>query len=128
MESGWDVKGLFKKIVTSKTYKQSSRVTDEMRLKDFENKLLSRGPRFRMPSWMLRDQALHISGLLNIDLGGPSVKPYQPKGIWAEATFGKIKYKQNTDKHLYRRSMYIFWRRIVGPTIFFITQPAGFAM
>ncbi|MCH2209590.1 MAG: PSD1 and planctomycete cytochrome C domain-containing protein [Lentisphaerales bacterium] len=119
MESGWDIKGLMKKIVTSKTYKQSSRITDELRVKDLENKLLSRGPRFRMPSWMLRDQALQISGLLNDELGGPSIKPYQPEGIWSEATFGKIKYKQDTGKDLYRRSMYIFWRRIVGPTMFF---------
>lgn len=119
MESGWDLKALIKKIVTSRTYKQSSIITDELRLKDFENKLISRGPRYRMPSWMLRDQALYVSGLLNEELGGPSIKPYQPKGIWAEATFGKIKYKQDEGKELYRRSMYVFWRRIIGPTMFF---------
>ncbi|MCM8536240.1 MAG: PSD1 and planctomycete cytochrome C domain-containing protein [Lentisphaeraceae bacterium] len=119
MESGWDIKGLFKKIVTSKTYKQDSRITPDHALKDPENKYLSRGPRFRMPSYMLRDQALYVSGLMNEEMGGPSIKPYQPKGIWAEATFGKIKYKQDTGKALYRRSMYVFWRRIVGPTMFF---------
>jgi hypothetical protein len=72
-----------------------------------------------MPSWMLRDQALAISGLLNPAIGGPSVNPYQPDGVWAEATFGKIRYTPDKGDNLYRRSVYIFWRRIVGPTMFF---------
>lgn len=119
ISSGWDVKHIHKLIVTSSTYRQSSLVTDEALQNDPENKWLARSPRHRMPSWMLRDQALAISGLLNDELGGPSVRPYQPDGIWAEATFGKIRYKQDNGEKLYRRSLYIFWRRIVGPTMFF---------
>lgn len=86
---------------------------------DPENRLFSRGPRFRMPSFMLRDQVLAISGLLSEKRGGPSVKPYQPEGIWEEASFGKIKYTPGTGTDLYRRSLYTFWRRIVGPTMVF---------
>jgi hypothetical protein len=73
----------------------------------------------RMPSWMIRDHALAISGLLVNRVGGPSVKPYQPTGVWAEATFGKMRYRQDKGENLYRRSLYTFWRRIIGPTIFF---------
>ncbi len=116
---GWDVKSLHKLIVTSATYQQSSRVTPELLQRDRDNRLLSRGARYRLPSWMIRDQALAASGLLSERIGGPSVKPYQPEGIWAEATFGKIKYQPDTGENLYRRSLYIFWRRIVGPTMFF---------
>jgi hypothetical protein len=116
---GWDVKALHRLIVTSATYRQSSRATPELHERDPENRLLARGPRFRLPSWMLRDQALAASGLL-VDLpGGPAVKPYQPAGIWEEATFGKKTYKQDHGDALYRRSLYVFWRRIVGPTTFF---------
>ncbi len=88
-------------------------------LQDPDNRLLARGPRYRLPSWMIRDQALAISGLLVEKHGGPPVKGYQPPGIWEEATFGFIKYQQDTGEALYRRSLYLFWRRIVGPTIFF---------
>lgn len=119
MESGWDVKHMQRLIVTSDTYKQSSRVTPELLERDPENLLLARSSRRRMPSWMLRDQALAVSGLLNEKLGGPPVKPYQPDGIWAEATFGKKRYQQDEGNSLYRRSLYTFWRRIVGPTMFF---------
>ena len=116
MESGWDVKHLIKLIVMSETYQQSSKVTDPS---DPDNRLLARGPRFRLPSWALRDQALALSGLLNPKLGGPSVKPYQPEGIWEEATFGKKTYVQDHGESLYRRTLYVFWRRIVGPTMLF---------
>jgi hypothetical protein len=116
MESGWDVKHLIKLIVMSETYQQSSRITDHS---DPDNRLLARGPRFRLPSWALRDQALALSGLLNPRLGGPSVKPYQPEGIWEEATFGKKTYVQDHGDALYRRTLYVFWRRIVGPTMLF---------
>ncbi|MEQ9411408.1 MAG: PSD1 and planctomycete cytochrome C domain-containing protein [Fuerstiella sp.] len=119
VESGWNVKHIHRLIVTSDTYRQSSRVTPEMLSADPTNRLLSRAPRHRMPSWMLRDQALAVSGLLSDRLGGPPVRPYQPDGIWAEATFGKKKYQQDTGELLYRRSLYTFWRRIVGPTMFF---------
>jgi hypothetical protein len=116
---GWDVKALHRLIVTSATYQQSSRVTPALFERDPENRLLARGPRYRLPSWMLRDQALAAAGLLVEKLGGPAVKPYQPPGIWEEATFGKKTYKQDRGAALYRRSLYVFWRRIVGPTTFF---------
>ena len=119
MESGWDVKHLIKLIVTSETYQQSSQFSVQGSQLDPENRLLARGPRFRLPSWMLRDQALALSGLLKPQLGGPSVKPYQPDGIWEEATFGKKTYQQDHGDALYRRTLYVFWRRIVGPTMLF---------
>jgi len=121
VESGWDVKHIHRLIVTSQTYQQSARVTPELLEQDPQNESLSRAPRYRMPSWMIRDHALATSGLLNRDFGGPPVKSYQPSGIWAEATFGKIKYQVGSSDQLYRRSMYSFWRRIVGPTMFFDT-------
>jgi hypothetical protein len=121
-ESGWDVKQLHRLIVTSATYQQSSRLTSQLRQRDPENQYLARGPRHRLPSWMLRDQALAASGLLVSRFGGPAVKPYQPENIWAEATFGKKKYVQDEGERLYRRSLYTFWRRIVGPTMFFDTS------
>jgi hypothetical protein len=116
---GWDMKALHRLIVTSATYRQSSRVTPALLERDPENRLLARGPRHRLPSWMLRDQALAAAGLLNEQRGGPAVKPYQPEGIWEEATFGKKTYQQDHGAALYRRSLYVFWRRIVGPTTFF---------
>jgi hypothetical protein len=122
VESGWNIKHLHRLIVTSAAYQQASSVTPALWERDPENRLLARGPRFRMPSWMIRDQALAISGLLVDRLGGPSVKPYQPEGIWEEATFGKKTYVQDHGESLYRRSLYIFWRRIVGPTMFFDTS------
>ncbi len=118
-ESGWDVKHLVRLIVTSAAYQQSSKVAPGMAERDPQNRLLSRGPRLRLPSWMLRDQALAVSGLLVEKTGGPPVKGYQPEGIWEEATFGNIKYAQDHGEALYRRSLYIFWRRIVAPTLFF---------
>jgi hypothetical protein len=121
VRTGWDTKALHRLIVTSATYRQSSRVTPELLEKDPENRLLARAPRFRLPSWLLRDQALAASGLLVRKVGGPPVKPYQPPGIWEEATFGNKKYQQDTGDALYRRSMYTFWRRIVGPTMLFDT-------
>ncbi len=118
-DSGWDVKALLRQIVTSRTYRQSSRVTAELVEHDPDNRLLARGPRFRMPSWMLRDQALAASGLLVTKLGGPPVNGYQPAGVWEEATFGGKGYRQDHGEALYRRSLYIFWRRILGPTVLF---------
>lgn len=122
IESGWDVKALLRLIVTSETYRQSSKFNVsgfKLAEVDPENRYLGRGPRFRMPSWMIRDQALFVSGLMKEQLGGPSVKPYQPEGIWEEATFGKKSYVQDHGDALYRRTLYTFWRRIVGPTMLF---------
>ena len=119
IESGWDVKHLVRLIVTSATYRQQSNFPPGMEERDPENKLLARGPRFRLPSWMLRDQALAVSGLLVEKVGGPPVKVYQPANVWEDATFGQIKFTQDHGEALYRRSLYVFWRRIVGPTLFF---------
>jgi hypothetical protein len=119
VDSGWDVKHIHRLIVTSATYRQSSRVSPALIEHDPENRLLACGPRYRWPSWMLRDQALAVAGLLEERIGGPPVKGYQPPGIWEEATFGKIRYEQDHGPALYRRSLYQFWRRIVGPTTFF---------
>mgnify|MGYP000247222725 CR=1 FL=1 len=103
----------------SATYRQASKVNEEILEIDPENKYLARSTRMRLPSWMLRDQALYTSGLLVDSLGGKPVKPYQPEGIWSEATFGKTIYNQDKGDGLYRRSLYTFWRRIVGPTFLF---------
>jgi len=121
-DSGWDVKRLLRLIVTSAAYQRSSNVPPGMAERDPMNRLHARGPRFRLPSWMIRDQALAVSGLMTSTIGGPPVKPYQPKGIWEEATFGTKTYAQDRGEALYRRSLYVFWRRIVGPTMFFDTQ------
>lgn len=119
IESGWDVKALHKLMVMSTTYRQSSTVSPALLEKDPENRLLARAPRYRLPSWMIRDAALFSSGLLKEKVGGPPVKTYQPEGIWEEATFGKITYKPDTGEALHRRTLYTFWRRIVGPTMLF---------
>jgi hypothetical protein len=118
-ESGWDVKRLVRLMVSSATYRQATTVTPAHWERDPANRLLARGPRHRWPSWMIRDQALAVSGLLVEQLGGPPVKGYQPEGIWEEATFGQIRYEQDHGAALYRRSLYTFWRRIVAPTVFF---------
>ncbi len=123
VESGWDTKRFVKAIVLSATYRQSSKATKELRERDPENRLLARAPRYRLPSWMIRDQALAASGLLVDKSGGPPVKPYQPGGVWEEATFGGKRYEADTGEGLYRRSIYTFWRRIVGPTMFFDVSP-----
>ncbi|HET6572601.1 MAG TPA: PSD1 and planctomycete cytochrome C domain-containing protein [Fimbriiglobus sp.] len=119
--SPWSLKHLVRLIVTSATYRQSSKVSPALVERDPENRLLARGPRLRMPSWMIRDQALFASGLLAEKLGGTPVYPYQPPGVWEEATFGNKKYPPGHGDDLYRRSVYTFWRRIVGPTMFFDT-------
>ncbi len=117
--SGWDVKHVHKLIVTSATYQQASRATPELIEKDPYNRLLTRGPRFRMSAQALRDQTLAVSGLLVNKIGGPGVKPYQPPRVWSDYSLGKIKYKQDKGDKLYRRSVYTFWRRSVAPTLFF---------
>jgi hypothetical protein len=120
-ESKWDLKTLLRLIVTSATYRQSSRVSPALRERDPENRLLARGPRFRLSSPIIRDQALALSGLLVERMGGPGVRPYQPPGIWEEMSFGRIRYTQDRGANLYRRSLYTFWRRTVGPTNLFDT-------
>src|SRR6185436_1470617 len=114
VRSGWDVKHLQRTIVTSATYRQSSRVTPALRERDPDNRLLARGPRFRLPAEMVRDQALAASGLLVERLGGPSVKPYQPDGLWKEIATDTL-YDQAQGPSLYRRSLYTYWKRTVVP-------------
>jgi hypothetical protein len=118
-DSGWDIKHMMHLMVTSATYRQQSTVSPEKLERDPANRLLARGARHRMPSWMIRDQALAASGLLVPALGGPGVNAYQPLGVWAEMSFGKKRYSQDSGDMLHRRSLYSFWRRIVGPTMFF---------
>ena len=118
-DRGWDVKWLVYTIATSSTYRQSARISPEKLEKDPENLYLSRSPRYRLPSWMIRDQALAAAGILNPAVGGSPVFPYQPEGVWADATFGNKRYRESSGADLYRRSLYTFWRRIVGPTQFF---------
>ena len=119
IRSGWDVKTMQRLIVTSAAYRQSSRVSTDLLERDPENRLLSRGPRFRLPAEMVRDNALFVSGLLNSEIGGPSVFPYQPRGLWEEMAFGDVfsaqTYTPSHGKDLYRRSMYTFWKRTVPP-------------
>jgi hypothetical protein len=113
IRTGWDMKALQKLIVTSATYRQSSKATPELVQRDPENRLLARGPRFRLPPEMVRDQALAAAGLLVEKIGGPSVKPYQPAGLWKE--LGDEDYKQDSGEGLYRRSLYTFWKRTAPP-------------
>jgi mono/diheme cytochrome c family protein len=118
-EDGWDVKKMMKRLVMSATYRQSSRVTRDRLAKDPDNRLLSRGPRFRLDAEMLRDQALAVSGLLVEKVGGPSVKPPQPRGLWEAVGYtgsNTVKFVADTgpDK-VYRRSLYTFWKRTAPP-------------
>jgi len=118
----WDVKAMIRLIVTSATYRQSSVVTPALLAKDPDNRLLARGPRFRLQAEFIRDQALAVSGLLNREIGGASVFPYQPAGLWQElAARGDSKnwsaqfYTPSKGKDLYRRTMYTFWKRTSPP-------------
>ncbi len=114
--SGWDVKAMQRLIVTSAAYRQASHVTPEAWESDPENRLLARGPRLRLPAQMIRDQALAVSGLLAERIGGASVKPYQPEGLWDEVVEGGYgSYEPSEGDDLYRRSLYTFWKRTLGP-------------
>ena len=117
-ENGWNVKRLMKQIMLSATYRQSSKVSVEMAERDPENVFLSRGPRFRMDAELVRDNALAIAGLLSGKIGGKSVKPYQPEGVWEAVAFvgsNTNSYKRDDGEALYRRSMYTFWKRTSPP-------------
>lgn len=117
--SGWDVKRLQRMIVTSAAYRQSAVVSPELQERDPDNRLVARGPRIRMDAEMIRDNALSIAGLLVEHVGGPSVKPYQPQGLWEEVAYGAEysaqRYEQDKGDKLYRRSMYTFWKRQAPP-------------
>lgn len=123
MRTGWDVKQMQRLIVTSATYRQSSKVTAEQLNSDPENRLLGRGPRIRLRAETIRDQALFASGLLVEKLGGPSVKPYQPAGLWRELTDDN--YVQDKGDKLYRRSLYTFWKRTIPPPAMMTFDSAG---
>jgi hypothetical protein len=119
VRSGWDIRAMQRLIVTSATYRQESKVTPALVDRDPENRLLARGPRLRLPAEMIRDTALAASGLLNPAIGGPSVLPYQPEGLWEELAFGDgfsaQSYVQSSGADLYRRGMYTFWKRTAPP-------------
>jgi hypothetical protein len=122
--TGWDTKAMLKTIVMSATYRQASRVTPELLQRDPENRLLSRGTRTRLSAEMVRDQALAISGLLVDKVGGPSVKPYQPAGLWKELSGGDD-YKPDTGEGLHRRSLYTYWKRTAPPPMMMNFDAAG---
>ncbi len=122
VESGWDTRALLRRIVTSAAYRQSSRASPGLIERDPENRLVARGPRFRLPAEFIRDQALAASGLLDRRIGGHSVSPYQPPGIWEElasrsdgANWTAQTYTQSHGADLYRRTMYTFWKRTAPP-------------
>lgn len=118
-EGNWDIKKMLKYIALSATYQQSTKVSDELMERDPENKWLTHAPRLRLSAETIRDQALQLSGLINKEIGGPSVKPYQPEGIWEETTGGgggtTASYIQSEGDDLYRKSLYTFWKRTVPP-------------
>lgn len=121
-EQGWSMKRLHRLIVTSATYRQSSRVHPEHLTRDPDNRLMSRGSRMRMPAMILRDWALAAAGLLDCRIGGPPVYPYQPNDVWESLAITKERdftYPQSSGADLYRRSLYTFWRRTVGPANMF---------
>ena len=119
IRSGWDVKAMQRLIVTSATYRQSSKASPALLERDPENRLLARAPRLRLQAEFIRDQALAVSGLLVPKIGGASVKPYQPPRLWEELAFGggfsAQTYEQDHGDKLYRRSMYTFWKRTSPP-------------
>lgn len=121
VENGWDVKRLIRQIVSSHTYQQTSIVSNEMLASDPDNRWLARGARFRLPSWMLRDSALSIAGLMDTTLGGPPMRPYQPEGVWEELFMGRFKYEPSEGPLQYRRTLYTFWRRSIAPPFLFDT-------
>ncbi|MEX1223823.1 MAG: DUF1553 domain-containing protein, partial [Pirellulales bacterium] len=117
-ESGWDAKAMQKLIVTSATYRQASNITPQSYERDPENRLLARGPRYRLDAETIRDTMLAAGGLLVERIGGPSVKPYQPSGVWEAVGYSgsnTVRFKRDTGDGLYRRSLYTFWKRTAPP-------------
>ena len=121
VESGWDMKHMIRLLLTSEAYRQSSLVNEDLLERDPENLWWARAERFRLPSTVLRDQALALGDLLLPELGGPPVYPYQPPGLWEDFSFGKIRYPAGSGEQLQRRSLYTFWRRSLRPANFFDT-------
>jgi hypothetical protein len=127
VELRWDTKAMLKTIVTSSTYRQSCAGTPALRERDPDNRLLARGPRFRLQAEMIRDQALAISGLLVEQVGGPSVRPYQPKDVWDEVNvYGNLRnYRHDQGANLYRRTMYTIWKRTAAPPALMMFDAPG---
>ena len=124
IDSGWNIKATLKKMVVSATYRQSSKTRPELLTRDPSNRMLARGPRFRMPAEVIRDNALVYSGLLERQVGGPSVHPYQPAGLWEDKMFGGNKYDEGKGPELYRRSVYTLWKRtVLNPTLMTFDAP-----
>jgi hypothetical protein len=119
MENDWDLQHLIRLMLSSRTYQQSSVVTSAQLDRDVDNRLLARANRYRLPSWMIRDATLQVSGLLNRSIGGPPVRPYQPPGVWAEIFMGRFRYEPSEGAAQYRRTLYAFWRRSSAPTFLF---------
>ncbi|MGE4620038.1 MAG: DUF1549 and DUF1553 domain-containing protein, partial [Planctomycetota bacterium] len=118
VDQGWDMKRFIRMLMQSETYCQSTHTTQQDLERDPDNRLLARGPRFRMDAEMIRDQALFVSGLLIEKMGGPSVKPYQPQGLWKAVGYSDsntVKFSQDQGEALYRRSLYTFWKRTSPP-------------
>ncbi len=120
----WNIKRVIRELVTSATYRQSSQGSDASLARDPDNRLLARGPRSRLSAEMIRDQALAASGLLVEQLGGPSIKPYQPEGLWDDLQSTE-KYVQDHGPALYRRGMYVFWKRTIAPPMMVTFDAAG---
>ena len=118
-ETGWDVKRMLELLLTSRAYRQDSAGSADLVARDPANRLLARGPRYRLPSWMLRDQALTAAGLLNPVLGGPPVRPWHPPGVWEELFMGRFTYEPSAGPAQHRRTLYAFWRRSIAPTFLF---------
>ena len=124
VESGWDLQRMLFLMLTSSAYRQSSVVSPALLQRDPDNRLLARGPRFRLPAEMIRDQALAASGLLHRQIGGPSVKTYQPEGLWADFA-SDSDYVRAEGNDLYRRSLYTYWKRTVPPPMMINFDSAG---
>ena len=124
MDSGWDMKALVKTMVMSSAYRQSSRSRPALLERDPDNRLFARGPRLRLPAESVRDLSLAVSGLLVNTVGGRSVMPYQPEGLWSELAGGKD-YPVGSGADLYRRSLYTFWKRAVPPPSMILFDSAG---
>jgi uncharacterized protein DUF1553 len=126
MRNGWDLKQLQRTILTSATYRQSSAASPESYARDSDNRLLGRGPRLRLPAELIRDNSLAVSGLLSARIGGPSVLPYQPEGLWNDLAGGyQPPYLQSHGENLYRRSLYTYRKRTVShPTLSTFDAPS----
>ncbi len=124
VQSGWNIKHLVRLIVTSRAYQQSSFASPEMLTRDPENRLIARQSRFRLPAELVRDNALSIAGLLSTEVGGPSVKPYQPDGYWENLNFPQRTYQADPAPHQHRRGLYVWWQRsFVHPSMLAFDAP-----